>query len=281
MIKINDNISIIEPYFDGGESYKEHQKYACIRQYNAEGAIKVYQIWDSAVVFVPSGESGIIKREIAPLDVHDYCEAVCKIACPQKNYIDFYINGEMVSQAEGTSGVDTYTFPIAVDEINNISYRFRNADERDSEIKLYYFAVRKNERITPIYSGNWEGCFSEISFELYTDEYLTGDLLQKIPELIKEEPYKSIYASEKAIALEAMETEPEKFIGRVIGEGFRKKNYFIDELGALAFIGISEKNEKMITMACRYALSLCACTYWCSDIMEEAPSCTWHHRSFT
>ena len=281
MIKINDNISIIEPYFDGGESYKEHHKYACIKAYDVSGSIKTSQIWDSAVVFIPSGESGVIGREINPADVHDYCEAVCKITCPKEVFIEFYINGERVSQAEGTGSIDVYTFPIAADKIKHISYCFKNTDNRDAEVNLYYFAVRKNERITPIYSGNWEGCFSKISFKPYTDEYVTDDLLEKLPELIKNEPYKSIYESERKIAIKALKTEPEKLIDRVIGEGYRKTEHFVRELGALAFIGIAEKNEKMISMACRYAMSLCACTYWCLDIMEEAPACTWHHRSFT
>ena len=41
------------------------------------------------------------------------------------------------------------------------------------------------------------------------------------------------------------------------------------------------KNEEMMKMACRCALSLGCCEYWCGDPMETVPMVTWHHRSFS
>ena len=51
-------------------------------------------------------------------------------------------------------------------------------------------------------------------------------------------------------------------------------------MNTLAFIGLVDQNREMLRMACRFALSVAHCKYFCESIMGNFPGATWHHRSF-
>jgi len=282
MIRADDLHSIIEPYFDGGDSYIGHHKFSYIMQYEVCGDIELSQNWDSGSIKVFDKGSGSLHRSIYKNNISEFDTVTLKMSCPENVQVKLYFDDMLVLDVTGTGKLDLYESPIKMNSVQKIKYVIANSAETDNIIGLYYVGVSKKQAVKlPRYEGEWEGCIEEnISFEPYNDDVLTRQLADKILGMLNEEPYKSIYENEKNTALLAMKNEPEQHISKMISECFRGKMNFCVEIEALAFVGIVEKNADMIRMACRYALSMSACEYWGCDIMEEIPTCVWHHRSF-
>lgn len=282
MIRADDLNSIIEPYFDGGDSYTGHHKFSYIMQYEACGDIELSQNWDSGSIKVFAGGTGSFKRNIFKNDISEFDTVTLKMICPESVQLKLYFDDFLVLDVKGSGKLDLYEAPIKMDSVQKIEYTVANNGELDNIIGLYYVGVSERQAVKlQRYEGEWEGCIEEnISFVPYTDDVLTRQMADKIIGMLNDEPYKSIYENEKNTALRAMKNNPEQYISKMISECFRGKMNFCEELEALAFVGIVEKNADMIKMACRYALSMSACEYWGCDIMEEIPTCVWHHRSF-
>lgn len=281
MIKADEVNSIIEPYFDGGDSYTNHHKYSYILRYSYNGGIDLSQGWDSGVIrIMPNGE-GTLERKIREEDISDFDMLTLKMTCPKEVKFTVCINGETIFDEYGTDMLDNYKAPINQNTISEISYHFENETDEPRVVNLYYLGVMKDRKTEPLYKGDWEGCIEEeMSFVPYDNDVFMPGTLEKIRQGLSDEKMRIAYENEQKTALEALEVEPEQFISKTTGAGFRKGGPFLARAEALAFVGMTEKNTDMIRMACRYALSMAACSYWCSDIMEEIPNCTWHHRSF-
>ena len=282
MIRADEFNSIIEPYFDGGDSYTGHHKYSYIMQYESSGSISLSQQWDSGNIKIGANGKGSISRNIYKSDISLYNSVTLKMTCPKEIKIKLFFDNTPVLETFGTGKLDLYKAPVNKNSVECIKYEIINESEHESEISLYYLGVsRENETQIPLYDGEWEGCIEQnISFIPYNDDVMTRDKANEILKKLDTEPYKSIYEAQRITAQKAMEDIPEKHISKMISECFRGKMNFCGEIEALSFVGMVEKNADMIKMACRYALSLAACTYWGCDIMEEIPVCVWHHRSF-
>lgn len=280
MIKIDQSISIIEPYFDGGDSYTNHNKYSYILQYAVEGNLEVSQNWDSGVIKLSAEGEGFLERKINAEDVSGFDMLNVKACCPKSVRMKIYLDDVLIMDEFGINVLENYKAELKSDKVEKIRFHFINNSDASSTVNLYYLGVSRNEKVEVLYSGSWEGCIEdEISFVPYDDDVFPN----KDADCFKsfdDKKLKYTYLEEKRIAEEALKIEPEQFISKTTAFGYRKENPFADKAEALAFIGMSEKNPDMIKMACRYALSVAACTYWCADSMEEIPTATWHHRSF-
>ena len=275
MIKASERDYIIEPYFDGGDSYIGHKKYSYISQYSTKGAISVSQEWDSAGVKILRNSYGSLYRNILECDISVYDTVNLKMMCASDVHISLYFDENMVLDIWGTGELAMYEAPINQQRVREIRYEMYNNSSEDIVVSLYYLGVSvRGISEYPMYIGEWEGCIErKISFEPYNDDYFTREKADYIAE-------NANYDTRKKIAVEAMGVAPEQYISKMISTSYRGKMNFVEEIQALSFVGMVEKNSDMIRMACRYALSLASCTYWGCDIMEEIPACVWHHRSF-
>ena len=281
MIKADEYNSIIEPYFDGGDSYTGHHKFSYIMQYQCSGDTSVSQTWACGCIEILKNGKGTISREIFPNDISGYDTVTLKASFPEGVKVTLWFDDVQVLSTEGTGFIDIFEAPIKKSGVSKITLDFNSVLQYNVCVNLYYIGVSKRAvKQEPLYVGNWEGCFEEnVSFELYDEDFISREVFENLPAIIQE--YKEVYETEKKTALQALENEPEQYISKVHGNGFRKGSPFtLGRMVSLAFIGMCDKNAEMIKMACRYALSAAACTYWCSDIMEEIPTCVWHHRSF-
>lgn len=281
MIKTDQSISIIEPYFDGGDSYTNHYKYSYILQYAVKGDMEISQNWDSGIItLLPKGE-GFLERKIKEENVSEFDMLNVKACCPKNVKMKIYLDDVLVMDEFGVNNIENYKSKLKQEKISKISYHFINNSDESAKVNLYYLGVSKNKKSELLYSGEWEGCIeNEISFVPYDDDVFPSKDADCFKAAFEDEKLRYTYQEEKRIAEEALNIAPEQFISKTTSFGYRKENPFAGRAEALAFIGMTEKNPDMIKMACRYALSISACTYWCADAMEEIPDSTWHHRSF-
>lgn len=282
-IPIDEYSSIIQPYYDGGDSYKGHKKYSLIANYNCcpEGTLK--QSWDSIVVTVEANSKTVIECEGMNIDISEFDRFRIYGLIPKCIQIKLFCNNELVIDrfATGKQGFDDGTVKTTQNVINSLRYEFYNQGDCDTNLSVSYLGVISDKkRNKNPYTDEWEGFFSEEpSYTLFNENLIGGEELNKLREKIKYEPYKTAYEETRKIALEAMKVEPESRINKTMCVYHNGQSY-LKGTKELAIVGQIEKNYEMLKMACRYALSLACFEYWCEDPMEVAPMTTWHHRSF-
>ncbi len=281
MFRSDFNSAIIEPYYDGGDSYTGHHKYSCIMQYHAEGDITLEQEWDSAIVTVPAGGNGRFSREIAKCDLSIYDTVNIFMVCPDYLRVQVYFDDDLVFDQMGAGESCVQHAPMKKDSVTKIEYHVYNTTDRETILHLHYLgAAISSSPVVPMYTGNWEGCFAENpDLTLFNHEYMNEAELDSLKNCIKKEPYRNAYEKMLRSAEQAMKQTPEQWIAKNVSDHYRGGRRF-SEIQTLAFVGLLEQNEEMMRMACRYALCLSACTYWGCDPMENVPYAVWHHRSF-
>ena len=283
-IPIDEFSCIVQPYFDGGDSYKDNKKYSLVPKYKTmpEGCLK--QTWEGIRVDVEPCSSSVIETDNLNIDISDFTRFRIFANISKNIRVKLYCNGELVidEQCGGKiENIDGKTERLPK-TINSLRYEFINSSEILLSATIHYLGLI-NDKIKNknTFTGEWEGFFSENpSYEMFDNLVMTDEELERLRKNITKEPLKSMYEKAKNIALKKMEECPEKEIKRTVANFFREPNN-INGLIELAVVGQIDKNEQMLKMACRYALSIASCEYWCADPMETAPAITWHHRSFT
>ena len=321
-IRINEAESIFEPFYDGGDSYPGHRKYACLSEYTVDthGGGRVEQTWWTAkvVVFGRKQESAktapvIIERECR-LDIREY--DVFRVFAIVSKDIRFSvicrvdgIDTEVIcSTGYGVS--KEYNGMISGDEITKIRMEFENLSTQDASGELIWLglsnATREKkmlEKKSP-YAKEWEGCFkdtAEIALQTgdirkasaivpQTGLYFDAEELEELRRKVKMPGFRESMDRLREEAHAAMEIEPEKEIGTFVHR--QKTKRFVRErdqgrpslpeiMDKVAFVGLIDEDMEMLRMACRMALSVAHCEYFCESIMGVLPGATWHHRSFS
>lgn len=282
MLKTDDHHVILEPYFDGGDSYPDHFKYSVLSRYTASGVLQVDQGWSTGNVSIPAGAQGSLRTTIVKQDLSLFDTVTLKMLCSKEVRVQVFFDGQQVMDTYGAGMNFCHEAPCALDSVTEIAYTVTNESSKTETVGLYYLGMaRKCEPDIPYVTGPWEGCFAdEISFLPMDEDVLSVQQLETLRVLVTREPLKASYEAAREAALRCLESDPELRIGKTVEPHFRGRN-LLSGVQELALVGILEKREDMIRMAIRYALSAASCTYWCSDRMEEIPVATWHHRSFT
>ena len=304
-IPINWAESIFEPFWDTGESYKEHGKYNRLTDYsiNAGGnTAEIRTAWNGVNVIIEKQDSPdpVVLERDCQLSVQGY--EVCRLFAAVPKAIAFRILGRVdgkeriLLEANGNDTTGEYDGSLNGKLITHIRLEFRKKGEGPGVVTLYWLGLANAAKqaeldagVSP-YDDSWEGCFSE-GFEikpalgLYFDE----EELEKLRLKIKKPPFNSVADKLREEANKDMELNPEALIGtylphpdrRWVRDREMKHPSLSAPMERLAFIGLLEKNPAMLKMACRMALSTAHCQYWCESIIGVFPGATWHHRSFT
>lgn len=285
-IPIDEHSSIIQPYYDGGESYIGHSKYSLIDKYTATPQGSLSQTWVSFSVKIKAGEETTLEYECGGTNISEYSRFRIFGMIPKTVNVRLYCNGELVMDkcGNGTAGYTDSDIKTTQKEMKTLKYVFKNSDENDAEISLFYLGMLKDDferkRKNP-YTSEWEGCFADNpNYGLYNEIAISKSALETLRKKVTYEPYKTIYAGMRKTAEELMKLEPENMISKTVREYHMSPRIRLMDAEVLAVCGQIEENKEMLKMACRYALSLACCENWCADVMETVQTVTWHHRSF-
>lgn len=285
-IPIDENTSILQPYYDGGESYKDNFKYSLIKKYKVNPAGSLSQSWCAFEVKVNAESKTVMEYECAGIDISGYNRFRIFGMIPESVRVQLYCNGVLSMDKNGTGevGFADSDIEICEDNVKTLKYVFTNSGSSDTEITLFYLGMMNDnytENKKSPYTSEWEGCFVENpNYDLYNEVAIDKGTISKLKEKIKKEPYKSIYEGIRKKADELMTIEPETLISKTVRRFHMAPRTKLMDAEALAICGQLEGNKEMLKMACRYALSLACCDNWCADVMETVQTITWHHRSF-
>lgn len=146
MIKTDQSISIIEPYFDGGDSYTNHYKYSYILQYAVKGDMEISQNWDSGIItLLPKGE-GFLERKIKEENVSEFDMLNVKACCPENVKMKIYLDDVLVMDEFGVNNIENYKSKLKQEKISKISYHFINNSDESAKVNLYYLGVSKKQK---------------------------------------------------------------------------------------------------------------------------------------
>lgn len=285
-IPVNGAESILEPYYDGGDSYNGHQKATVLPKYRIEPPGCTSQIWCGFSVQVRAGERAVLERSCrVTMTGYDHIRLFWNASPDIK--VKLICNGECVIEACGAGHYDILQCRFEQGELTHIRYEFTNSAALEESVLLFYLGAasseKQREREQPgACIPDWEGCFAEESSDIRPclEIYLSAEEAEGLRAKMRDPAFRKDYEQTKAFADALADSVPERQIQRVLGNGFRTPIPMICEASALAFVGFIEKDEAKLKLACRYALSIASCEYWCSDQMEAAPTVTWYHRSF-
>ncbi|MBQ4109992.1 MAG: heparinase II/III family protein [Clostridia bacterium] len=305
-IPINYAEAIIEPFWDSGESYPEHEKYSRLDNYTVKylngalcscGAqwygnfvtISKQPVFDYAVSLERCCELDIGGYDILRFCVAMSSKAKCRITC--------VIDGRECKVTEFT-GIDKryeYDGKINGKKLTKIKLEFMNLENVPTTTVLYWLGLVNSEKEKEMKSASngfdtgWEGCFTE-EFEISpaTGLFFDDKELEKLRSKMETPQFKPIMEKLRKQADSLMEIVPEEHIGQYYRSGNQQVGrcyeygymQFTDNMRILAYVGILDRNTKMLKMACRNALSLCCYRSWEDNFMCDFPGSTWSRRSF-
>lgn len=300
-VKINEAESIFETFWDVGESYPNNEKYSCLTQYkiNADDGSTVRNDWAS--VEIKLGKNGKIvmerdcKLEIVGYDIFRFCASLphdteFSISCVTDGKTSEILHGT------GCDRNKEYNGKICGNVISHIKAEFVNNGYETCVGNLLWFGLSNAEKEKKMlaeknpYDENWEGCFNDKGeicpqYGIYFD----NDELKELRKKLAKPPFAAHMDLLRNEAKAAMNLRPEDDIGDYVHKKFMRfirerdtdKTVWVEEMQKLAFVGLVDEDIDMLKMACRAALSVAHCRYFCESVIGVFPGATWHHRSFT
>ncbi len=276
---------IIEPFYDGGESYRENEKYSTLVNYTTTPADAAEQGWATANFKIMPKKTVISERN-CNIDIERFDEIYILGKVPKTVTIKVVINGREIISECGKGDNAEYRGKLQENIIKNICMLFESISESVEAVNLWYIGVRDSKFISSdklkgeCTYPDWEGCFLEIpEIKPCTNVFVSELEADELREKMKSDEFRLDYITTKKNAEKYMNSIPEKSIGRVVNFIDGAEPYYA--ASTLAFIGFIEKDINMLKMAARYALSLACDEYWCLTEKETVPGITWHHRSFS
>ncbi len=272
---------IIEPFYDGGEAYRDYHKYETIKNYTVSPDGAARQYWMSVNFKIKPGTKVTARRKCS-LDAGRFDEIYVEAKLPDYITLKLFINGEEIINSVGTGKTDEYFGKLKDRKIESICLEFSNEGDSLYEAMVTHIGVSDSAFPDDEYiSGentipDWEGCFEE-NPEI---RLLSGSFTQSAEQLrekMKDPFFSATYEKTKEFAKAYMSEEPEKKIADVITSA---ADQLYSGASTLAFIGFIEKDIQMLKMAARYALSLASFKTWYQDEKELAAGVTWNGRVF-
>lgn len=311
IVEINEAEAIFEPFWEGGtsEHTNPHEKYRVLDEYEIEYSEdtigQISQGWAFASINIDKAKKNTVAMSMSrkcELDIDTYDTLKIFASIPEELFFDVYvtIDGEykkIGDKIKGHGVTGEYDLPIVGNIITTIRIDFIATKDyitaniawlglADSK-RVEFMESRKNH-----YDSKWIGLFkekSEVDFNAEIEILFDNKDLDTLRKKFEIEPFKSAYEGMVELAKEYMKTQPEKLIGTYVPKPDRRwcRDRHVNKpaldtiMENLAFVGLIEKDYEMLRMACRCALSVAHCTYWCESIMGVFPGAMWHHRSFT
>lgn len=272
---------ILEPFYDGGEAYRDYHKYMTLGNYETNPQNSAEQTWCEAKFKILPRSVTTAVRE-CDFNAGRFDEIYISGKIPADVNVCVYINGEKVIDERGKGNTAEYSGTIVSGDFKTIAFEFRNNGSGLEYALVSHIGLRDTKYISQadIYGENtasdWEGCFEENpKIELFTHFFAdSGDALRR---KMQSDFFKADYEKTKADCMGYMNTVPEKMISRTLDGGSR---CLYIGASTLAFVGYIEKDLEMLKTAARYALSLAACETWYQEDKELAEGVTWNGRVF-
>ncbi len=277
---------IIEPFYDGGESYKENEKFSSfLAHYRVDPKGAAGQSWMSVNVNVTPNSTVTLERD-CDIDVGRFDEISLRAKIVEGTSVKMLINGEEVINEAGKGDTCNYYGKLKDSRITSIRLEITNNNEQTEGDVLFYIGVRDSKFLSdeelymPATTPDWEGCFAENPvIEPCTEAFVDKADAEALRAKLKTGIMAKTYEGTKKYAESFMNVVPEKYIGEYIIDHDGVQAYIA--ACTLSFVGFIEKDLEMLKMGARFALSIAACDNWCNFWgIEMLPATTWHHRSF-
>ncbi len=300
-IKINSAESIIQAYFDGGESYDTHQKYSDLNQYEVtipdSVTATVKQGWCAGDILIYSGKEAVTLERACDLDVSGFDQVTL---CAHSRNVTVSIilttdKGEQVALREYAVGQKEFGGRFQGDRLLKIRLEVQLTDpEISGDLGLVWLAVANSQRLPQTqergyyFSPDWEGCFKD-DYEIGPEIgiYFGKDQLAEMRDKVKKPPFDKIYNAIKADVYSKKDFAPEDSIeDYLINENklMCRPGHFhlslLEGLQNISFVAMLEEDRELIRLAGRILLSIAVTPHWCESFMGDLPGATWHHRSF-
>lgn len=305
-IPINGWESVIDPFFDGGESYANHKKFSAFKEnYKVEslnGAeFKIKQNWAAVdITFISENTSPALQLSrkcdlrtdgYDTLRVYSAFHNNCKLSikafsdgeCTDLGTVLLKENVEYDFSLPGAK-ISALCLELACEEpLKNscVSLSWLGLCNKAKEAE----GLKRKIRFSP----DWQGSFhNENDFTVQTNAYFDNKELEALREKVKKPPFDSIMQRLRNSAEKHLKDEPEKLIEDYLlppDNNWRRqrdlnKPFLLAGAGELAFVGLLDKNREMLVMACRKALSAAVTPFWCPSEICRMPGATWHPRCF-
>ena len=303
-VRINEAETIFETFWDSGESYPNHHKYTCLSQYTVttDGKGEIAPSWNCVRIALypgPSEDFPITMERSCALNIKDYDRFRLFARIPERVefIVECVIDGETrrVIRSRGRGGDGEYTEAISGDMITGIRFSFRNTSGVSAFAELTWLGLSNHEKEAAMlaqetpYTPDWEGCFrDDADMTPQMGLFFDARGLEVLRKKVDDAPFNRIMNKIREKAEEYLAIEPERYVGDYLNTGDRRmvrerdaeKPNLKSIMPTLAFVGLMDRNETMLRMACRMALSVAHSRYFCESIMGVFPGATWHHRSF-
>lgn len=272
---------ILEPFYDGGEAYRDYHKYVTLNNYKVEPEGAAYQTWASANFKIMPHRRTRAKREF-DFDLGRFDEIFIEAKIPDYIELILTVNDEEIIKEKGAGDTREYYGRVKERKIKSIGIEFFNNSESIYDVPVSHIGVRdskfisdndiKGENTAP----DWEGCFEENpEIELFSNFFVDdGEALRK---KMKSPFFAKTYEKTKESAMKYMNNEPEQYIERTI---VNAPYELYAGAAILAFVGYIEKDKDVLRMAARYAFSLASCETWYIEEKELVTGVTWNGRVF-
>lgn len=319
LIKINEAEAIIEPFYDGATSdyddpdirYKVFDEYK-VNSLNSAVA-NMAQGWAFVTITVDKAvpSSPVIQMSRScKLDVSGYDTFIVFGSFPKSFSFELMaviddVETVLCSNVKGTGTSDEYNAPFCGNNLTGITLTIY-CEKSAVQGTLCWFGVASSSKLLQMnanknqYDASWPGYFAEKTTKQPVPDigilFNEAELVE-LRKKLKLSPFNKGYEQKKLQAQHSMSIVPEKYIGRYVPYFDRRWNRSCDKawvedlsknasgmqtvIENLAFVGLIENNTQMMQMACRHAISIAHCEYWCESPMGNLPGATWHHRSFT
>ena len=175
----NGKKGVIEPFYDGGEAYRDYHKYETIKNYTQEPQGSARQTW-CGVNFVVMPHGAVSAKRTCKLDLERFDEIYLEAKAPEFVTVKLRINGIEIINQKGTGKIDEYHGAAPEKSINSIEIEFCNDSDSLYEVAVSYIGVEDSRFPTDdeINGSNtipdWEGCFEENpNIELFSNFFVS------------------------------------------------------------------------------------------------------------
>ena len=304
--RINYAEAIIEPFFDGSDSSRPHNRISPLTHYDIKcsdpAAVTAVQNWCGVRVSMQAGAKRSVEMT-RPCDVDisdfDLFRVFGTVAADVYQTIRAKIDGTWVTLCAREPGQDAaaqHDYPIHGRRLEGLTLLLESDGQKDCGVQYLWLGLSNAQRQLEMekrhseFTPDWPDMLVEDgTFEPQIGIMFGAEDVEALRARVHSGALKPLYDAFLTETEEYLTWEPEKDIGTYIphpdnrwtAERDLHKKDTSYQMGALAFAGLIEKRADMMKMAVRMALSAAHCEYWTESIMGALPGCVWHHRSFT
>ena len=175
-VPINYAETILEPYWDGGESYPDNEKYSVLQNYQIcyhEAAAKIFPYWCGVRIAIEQqlGEAPITMERDCDVDLTGYDELRVFASFPQNLTYRLYgeIDGEqrLLLDAVGDDDTTEYVGTFSGIKLTHLRYEFQKTGSESCAGLLCWLGLANRSKREELeaakspYDSQWEGCFAQ------------------------------------------------------------------------------------------------------------------------